>query len=572
MNFPSGFLLCRSALYLLCLLIALPVFADEINVPSDEDTIQGAIDAAADGDTIVVEPGEYSETLNIRGKNLVTLSGRETARTFLKPATSSMPIITVDDSSEIILKNFTFLPAEKGVSITNSSDVTVTSNVFHLGGSGTAVTVSSNSDAAITNNTFYKNKIGVKRAATDTRIKNNIFAENEIAISNSGSTEAGISFNGYHGNSDDGALGTNGVTISDAAFVSVDKEDFHLTAEATDAIDKDASGDDLGAYGGANADTYPYPVAGLSVVSPTNDAVSYSLTLTWSDNTDYRVNGYNVYTYIEGAESAFNMAAGVDVGNITSHPLSGTVPVAAAPAAPQIAAVTPRHQSLAIAWSATSSATAYELRYGIDSTAENILNVGNATSHVLSGLSNGTTYKIRVHAIAQATLHAAVTAHDANGHESYSLSNEVTQVISPAYTSEASTEVTGMPEATVSYPLLPNEGCFIATAAYGHYSAPQVQALRDFRDGYLMKFSAGRAFVHWYYTHGPAGARVLNDYPVLKLPVRIALYPLVLSALFFTQTPVSIQLLAVLSLVLLSTIAVLRYRKRISCAGSALSP
>lgn len=572
MNFPSGFLLCRSALYLLCLLIALPVFADEINVPGDKDTIQGAIDAAADGDTILVEPREYQESLSLRNKKRITLRGVETARTILKPAEISKPILTLEGTSRILVKNFTFLEAESGISITGSTDFSISANVFHLGSSGTAITVSKDSDGDITNNTFYKNSVGVKRATTDTWVENNLFSINQTAISDSSTTTTNINYNGFHNNADDGALGTNRVTISDAAFVSVDKEDFHLTAEATDAIDKDASGDDLGAYGGANADTYPYPVAGLSVVSPTNDAVSYSLTLTWSDNTDYRVNGYNVYTYIEGAESAFNMAAGVDVGDITSHPLSGTVPVAAAPAAPQIATVTPRHQSLAIAWSATSSATAYELRYGIDSTAENILNIGNVTSHVLSGLSNGTTYKIRVHAIAQATLHAAVTAHDANGHESYSLSNEVTQVISPAYTSEASTEVTGMPEATVSYPLLPNEGCFIATAAYGHYSAPQVQALRDFRDRYLMKFSAGRAFVHWYYTHGPAGARVLNDYPVLKLPARIALYPLVLSALFFTQTLASIQLLAVLSLVLLSTIAVLRYRKRISCAGSARSP
>lgn len=579
MNFPSGFLLCRSALYLLCLLIALPVFADEINVPDDEETIQAAIDTATDGDTILVEPGEYRETITLRGKNGLTLSGRETARTILKPATSSKPVVTLDDTTDVTFKNFTILDASSGVSVINSTDFSISANVFHLGTSGIAVTISSNSEGDITNNTFYQNSIGAKRATTKTRIKNNLFVENETAISDSATSNSSITYNGFYSNTDDGSVGTNDVTLTNPSFVSVDQSDFHLQADS-DADDKGSATDssydnsiaDLGAYGGSDADTYPYPVGGLKVVNPLYDAASYSLTLQWTANTDYRVSGYKVYSYIEGVTSSYDITAGVTT-SITSYPLaSPTAPVSAAPTEiPAITAVTPHNQSLVVAWSAASGATRYELRYRADSTAEKELNVGNVTSYTLSGLTNGTTYKIRVLAVAQAMLHARVTAYNAKN-ESYTPSSEITQILGPAYDGVPSVEAEGMPEATVSYPLLPNEGCFIATAAYGHYSAPQVQALRDFRDRYLMKFSAGRAFVHWYYTHGPAGARVLNDYPVLKLPARIALYPLVLSALFFTQTLASIQLLAVLSLVLLSTIAVLRYRKRISCAGSARSP
>lgn len=577
MNTPLEYASRRATLLLVCMLLACPVAADEINVPNDKKTIQAAIDAAADDDTIMVEPNTYRETIALRGKNGITISGRETARTILKPATSSKPIFTLDDSSDITFKNFTLLQANIGVSITKSNDFRVSANVFHLGDTGVAVTVSSDSDGDITNNTFYKNRIGTQRAATDTRIKNNLFVENDTAISNNAASTSNISYNGYYINTNDGTVGSNNIAPGDPLFASVDNEDFHLQAES-DAIDAGSSTDssydesvaDLGTYGGGNADTYPYPVTGLAASIPIYDAVNYSLTLQWADNTDYRIRSYKLYSYIEGAESAFNMTAGIDVGDTTSYPLSGTVPVTVAPAAPTMITITPRDQSLTVTWSTVSGATSYELRYGVDSTAENIVSVGNVLSYVLSGLTNGTPYKIRVHAIAQATLHAVVTARNAI-RESYALSNEFTVVVGPAYTSNASLEVAGSPEATVSYPQLPDEGCFIATAAYGHYSAPQVQALRDFRDAYLMHFDTGRNFVHWYYAHGPAGARILNDYPTLKIPVRAVLYPLVLGALFLTQAPGWTHALVLLGLIFMVAFAILRSRKKTPCAVSAQS-
>jgi hypothetical protein len=63
-----------------------------------------------------------------------------------------------------------------------------------------------------------------------------------------------------------------------------------------------------------------------------------------------------------------------------------------------------------------------------------------------------------------------------------------------------------------------------------------VQALREFRDRYLVTNAPGRAFVDWYYRYGPIGAEFLNIHPWLKPVVRTTLMPAVAGALFMTKT------------------------------------
>ncbi len=62
---------------------------------------------------------------------------------------------------------------------------------------------------------------------------------------------------------------------------------------------------------------------------------------------------------------------------------------------------------------------------------------------------------------------------------------------------------------TVTPPIAPRY-CFVATAAYGDVNHPMVQIFREFRDRYLMSFSAGRWLVAKYYQHGPAAAGEKN--------------------------------------------------------------
>jgi hypothetical protein len=74
-----------------------------------------------------------------------------------------------------------------------------------------------------------------------------------------------------------------------------------------------------------------------------------------------------------------------------------------------------------------------------------------------------------------------------------------------------------------------SSSCFIATAAYGSFMAPDVKILRDFRDKYLLTNPLGRAFVNVYYKYSPPVADYIAKRETLRSVARIALSPLVYS-------------------------------------------
>ncbi len=72
-------------------------------------------------------------------------------------------------------------------------------------------------------------------------------------------------------------------------------------------------------------------------------------------------------------------------------------------------------------------------------------------------------------------------------------------------------------------------GCFIATATYGSYLAPEVRLLRRFRDQHLMTNAAGRWFVKLYYKYSPPLAKVISRSRFLKTVSLWILTPIVYS-------------------------------------------
>ena len=49
-------------------------FSETLYVPDDFNSIQGAIDASENSDTILVDPGIYFENINFNGKSIVLSS------------------------------------------------------------------------------------------------------------------------------------------------------------------------------------------------------------------------------------------------------------------------------------------------------------------------------------------------------------------------------------------------------------------------------------------------------------------------------------------------------------------
>jgi hypothetical protein len=66
-------------------------------------------------------------------------------------------------------------------------------------------------------------------------------------------------------------------------------------------------------------------------------------------------------------------------------------------------------------------------------------------------------------------------------------------------------------------------GCYIATAVYGSYDAPEVLVLRQFRDEYLSKSVFGRSLIRTYYRASPRLADHLRTHPMVNRPVRVVL-------------------------------------------------
>lgn len=66
----------------------------------------------------------------------------------------------------------------------------------------------------------------------------------------------------------------------------------------------------------------------------------------------------------------------------------------------------------------------------------------------------------------------------------------------------------------------PENGCFIATAAYGTASATQIDVLRDFRDDVLLQSAAGRDYIGFYYAASPPLAQYIAEREWLRTLVR----------------------------------------------------
>lgn len=606
MYFPKVFWAVAAAVWMLAAPLRGSAAAEDLIVEHSPAaghyaTVQAAINHAASvlanpGNTtsfrifIKADPVPYSGSFTpISG---VPILGESTAGTFIT-GSGSGTLVNVSNVSSVTIRNLTFRSAGTGIAVSNSSAVQIRNNVFEVGLGGVAVSVVNSPATSIINNTFVKNGTALSTDSNVT-VVNDIFYLNTRAISTPLSL-TDLSYSFFNGNSANGVtnLGLHSIPntqVPDQSPLFVDQanRDYHLqagspakgTGSPSYPNSFDAATFDMGAYGGTFADS------GVAAVIDVASSVSGdTVTVTWAPSSSSTVTAYRVYYgsssgIYNGTEAAEGPSPTTVNAPTTTASLSGfplTPP--AAPAAPVINPPMPLNHALGVSWTPVPGATGYRIYYSITDFTSTTLPAtyfdvegGSTSSTVITDLLNGTRYTVAVAALVQRKIFAAVTAvvdagiasAPGTGNESL-YSQETSSPIGPLQVGPASITLRDYPEATAAFPSLgAGVGCFIATAAYGSYLAPQVELLRRFRDRCLLTNAPGRAFVSWYYRNGPAGARFITAHPWLKPPVRLALLPLVALAAFSGCVPQQAQAGLLLLALSLAAAFCLKRRRRLT--------
>jgi hypothetical protein len=93
-----------------------------IRVPEDAPSIQEGIDRAMNGDTVLVSPGTYQETINMKGKGILLTSGDNGPDSTIIRGEGENPVITLESGEDTttVIEGFTITGGSQGICIIKS--------------------------------------------------------------------------------------------------------------------------------------------------------------------------------------------------------------------------------------------------------------------------------------------------------------------------------------------------------------------------------------------------------------------------------------------------------------------
>jgi hypothetical protein len=107
-----------------------------IRVPADQPTIQAAINAAQNGDTVLVAPGTYNENIDFKGKAIAVTSGAKSfadaSSTIISGIGNNGPVVVfkTNESAASVFNGFTVEHGDSTAIYLNGTSATITNNVI----------------------------------------------------------------------------------------------------------------------------------------------------------------------------------------------------------------------------------------------------------------------------------------------------------------------------------------------------------------------------------------------------------------------------------------------------------
>src|SRR5580704_1086951 len=189
MKSPSGIVFA-----LVALLFCNSAVASIIKVPADQPTIQDGINAAVNGDTVLVAPGTYKENINLNGKAIVVTSSGGPKVTIIDGGSlGAVVTFSTGETNSSVLTGFTLQHGNNSGVYMNSASPVVKNNIIanNTAEFGAGMYILGASTAQLLRNTFIGNVASAGGGAIGLFDAGSVHIENNRITKNNGASQGG---------------------------------------------------------------------------------------------------------------------------------------------------------------------------------------------------------------------------------------------------------------------------------------------------------------------------------------------------------------------------------------------